>query len=171
MEDRIPQQAKELNHKRARRRTWHKVLAAAACVVVFCTTYALILPAITLEQTAYCGYEEHTHSEACYTRTLICGQEEDAQPHQHTDACYQTEDVLICPLPEGGHVHDETCYDEQGELACQQEEGHIHTAECYQARPTLVCGMEETSAAHVHTDVCGAAVCQKTMQTPLLLLL
>lgn len=26
MEDRIPQQAKELNHKRARRRTWHKVL-------------------------------------------------------------------------------------------------------------------------------------------------
>lgn len=60
MEDRIPQQAKELNHKRARRRTWHKVLAAAACVVVFCTTYALILPAITLEQTAYCGYEEHT---------------------------------------------------------------------------------------------------------------
>lgn len=154
MEDRIPQQAKELNHKRARRRTWHKVLAAAACVVVFCTTYALILPAITLEQTAYCGYEEHTHSEACYTRTLICGQEEDAQPHQHTDACYQTEDVLICPLPEGGHVHDETCYDEQGELACQQEEGHIHTAECYQARPALVCGMEETSAAHVHTDVC-----------------
>ncbi len=154
MEDRIPQQAKELNHKRAKRRTWHKVLAAAACVVVFCTTYALILPAITLEQTAYCGYEEHTHGEACYTRTLICGQEEDAQPHQHTDACYQTEDVLICPLPEGGHVHDETCYDEQGELTCQQEEGHIHTAECYQAQPALVCGMEETSAAHVHTDVC-----------------
>lgn len=154
MEDRIPQQAKELNHKRARRRTWHKVLAAAACVVVFCTTYALILPAITMEKTAYCGYEAHTHSEACYTRTLICGQEEDAQPHQHTDACYQTEDVLICPLPEGGHVHDEGCYDEQGELICQQEEGHIHTAECYQARPALVCGMEETSAAHVHTDVC-----------------
>ena len=154
MEDRIPQQAKELNHKRAKRRTWHKVLAAAACVVVFCTTYALILPAITLEQTAYCGYEEHTHGEACYTRTLICGQEEDAQPHQHTEACYQTEDVLICPLPEGGHVHDETCYDEQGELICQQEEGHIHTAECYQAQPALVCGMEETSATHVHTDVC-----------------
>ena len=154
MEDRIPQQAKELNHKRAKRRTWHKVLAAAACVVVFCTTYALILPAITLEQTAYCGYEEHTHGEACYTRTLICGQEEDAQPHQHTEACYQTEDVLICQLPEGGHVHDETCYDEQGELTCQQEEGHIHTAECYQAQPALVCGMEETSAAHVHTDVC-----------------
>ena len=31
------------------RRIWMRVLFALACVVVFCTTYALILPAITLE--------------------------------------------------------------------------------------------------------------------------
>lgn len=154
MEDRIPQQAEELNRKRTKRRAWHRVLLAAACVVVFCTTYALILPAITLEKTAYCGYEEHVHSEACYTRTLVCGMEETEESHRHTEDCYETEDVLICELPEGGHVHDETCYDEQGQLTCQQEEGHIHTAACYQARPALVCGMEETSAAHVHTDAC-----------------
>ena len=154
MEDRIPQQAEELNRKRTKRRTWHRVLLAAACVVVFCTTYALILPAITLEKTAYCGYEEHVHGEACYTRTLVCGMEETGEPHRHTADCYQTEDVLICQLPEGGHVHDETCYDEQGQLTCQQEEGHIHTAACYQAQRALVCGIEETSATHVHTDAC-----------------
>lgn len=175
MEDRIPQQAEELNRKRTKRRAWHRVLLAAACVVVFCTTYALILPAITLERAANCGYEAHTHGEACYTRTLVCGVEETEEPHQHTEDCYQTEDVLICELPEGGHVHGETCYqegvlvcelpegghvhgetcyDEQGQLTCQQEESHTHTAECYQAQPALVCGMEETSAAHVHTDAC-----------------
>lgn len=175
MEDRIPQQAEELNRKRTKRRAWHRVLLAAACVVVFCTTYALILPAITLEKTPRCGHEAHTHSEACYTRTLVCGTEETEEPHQHTENCYQTEnvlicelqegghvhggtcyqeDVLVCDLPEDGHVHGETCYDEQGQLICQQEENHIHTAECYQSQPALVCGMEETSAAHVHTDAC-----------------
>ena len=175
MEDRIPQQAEELNRKRTKQRAWHRALLAAACVVVFCTTYALILPAITLERAANCGYEAHTHGEACYTRTLVCGVEEAEEPHQHTEDCYQTEDVLICELPEGGHVHgetcdqegvlvcelpegghvhDESCYDEQGQLTCQQEESHTHTAECCQAQPALVCGIEETSAAHVHTDVC-----------------
>lgn len=154
MNHRIPQQAEELNRNRAKRHAWHRVLIIAACVVVFCTTYALILPAITLEKTAYCGYEEHVHSDACYTRTLICGLEETETAHQHTDDCYQTEDVLTCELPEGGHIHEEACYDEQGQLSCQEEEGHIHTAECYQAQPVLICGMEETGAAHVHTDAC-----------------
>lgn len=154
MNDRIPQQAEELKHTRTKRHAWNRVLIIAACVVVFCTTYALILPAITLEKTAYCGYEEHVHSDACYTRTLICGLEETEAAHQHTDDCYQTEDVLTCELPEGGHIHEEACYDEQGQLSCQEEEGHIHTAECYQARSVLICGMEETGAAHVHTDEC-----------------
>ena len=176
MENRIPQQAEELNHKRRKRRVWQRVLLAAACVVVFCTTYALILPAITLEKTAYCGYEAHTHSEACYIRTLVCGMDETEEPHQHMEVCYETENVLICPLqegghthdaicyqedvlicelPEDGHIHDENCYDEQGQLTCQQEENHVHTAECYQTQPALVCGMEEeTSAAHVHADAC-----------------
>lgn len=34
-----------------------------ACVVVFCTVYALILPAITQEEGA-CERPEHTYSEA-----------------------------------------------------------------------------------------------------------
>lgn len=38
--------------KRRFTKRWHKVLLVLSCVVVFCTTYALILPAITLEQPA-----------------------------------------------------------------------------------------------------------------------
>ncbi len=36
--------------KRRFTKRWHKVLLVLSCVVVFCTTYALILPAITMEQ-------------------------------------------------------------------------------------------------------------------------
>ena len=45
-------------------------MAFLSAFVVFCTTYALILPAITLE-----NQELHTHSEACYDENgaLICG--------------------------------------------------------------------------------------------------
>ena len=32
-----------------RKRLWHRIVSGLACVVVFCTVYALILPAITLE--------------------------------------------------------------------------------------------------------------------------
>ncbi len=59
-----------------RRRIWRKIVNALACVVMFCTTYMLILPAITLGNTTYCGYEMHQHSPACYEETLICDQEE-----------------------------------------------------------------------------------------------
>lgn len=36
--------------KNRHRRAWRNIVIALACVVVFCTTYALILPAITVEQ-------------------------------------------------------------------------------------------------------------------------
>lgn len=50
--------------KRQRRKRWHRVVTCLAAVVVFCTTYALILPAITLEKT--CDIPEHQHTESCY---------------------------------------------------------------------------------------------------------
>lgn len=36
--------------KRRFLKRWHKLLLVLSCAVVFCTTYALILPAITMEQ-------------------------------------------------------------------------------------------------------------------------
>jgi len=49
-------------------RIWKKTVIALACVVIFCTVHALILPAATLEKSPECGKTEHTHSEACYTQ-------------------------------------------------------------------------------------------------------
>lgn len=77
------QEAEKYTQRRHRRRHWHSVLACLAAVVVFCTTYALILPAITMNWA--CGLEAHTHGEACFDEqgALICGLTE----HSHTDSC------------------------------------------------------------------------------------
>ena len=62
------------------------MILCLSCVVVFCTVYALILPAITLERKTVCGQEEHNHTEECYSSDgqLTCGKTE----HTHTESCY-----------------------------------------------------------------------------------
>ena len=59
--DKIQNQLK----KQRRRRLWKRVVSVLGIAVVFCTLSALILPAITLSDTAYCGIEEHVHEDAC----------------------------------------------------------------------------------------------------------
>ena len=141
-------------HKRKRR--WYQVTACLAAAVVFCTTYALILPAITLEK--QCALPEHTHTEACYTSEqgdLICTQSTEPQ-HTHTEECYQETRDLVCGMSEStGHTHGAECYDEEGNLICGQEEsqGHVHGEACYEASRQLICGQTE-EPAHEHTDEC-----------------
>ena len=62
------------------------MILCLSCIVVFCTVYALILPAITLERKTVCGWEEHSHTEECYSSDgqLTCGKTE----HTHTESCY-----------------------------------------------------------------------------------
>ena len=45
---------------------WEKIVGSLAVVVVFITSYMLILPAITMEKTTYCGNTHHTHTASCY---------------------------------------------------------------------------------------------------------
>lgn len=62
---------------------------------------------LTLAGTAACGYEEHTHSDECYNRILVCSISNDL--HTHGDACYKSE--LVCQKQE--HVHKLTCYSDR----------------------------------------------------------
>ncbi len=163
---------------RKRRRRWSKVVSAMACVVVFCTTYALILPAITLAGTSYCGLEEHTHVDTCYTDQLVC-QIAEGEGHTHTQECYTQQQVLSCGLEESeghthdascvqesktlscgleessGHTHSDACYDGEGNLICTEEEreGHSHSDDCYTVTQSYVCGLEE-SEGHTHSESC-----------------
>lgn len=154
-------------HKRKRLR--HRVVTVLAGVVVFCTTYALILPAITLEK--QCDIPKHTHTDACYAqvtsvekRVPVCSAET-LEIHRHTADCYDADGNPTCGYADFVvHSHDSGCYDEKGSLWCPlpEIEAHRHTADCYalpeehthaegcytSARGDLVCG------EHVHTDAC-----------------
>ena len=138
------------------KRRWYQVMTCLAAAVVFCTTYALILPAITLEK--QCEIPEHTHTEACYTSEqgdLICTQSTEPQ-HTHTEECYQETQDLVCGMSEStGHTHGAECYDQEGNLICGQEEseGHVHGEACYGVSRQLICGQTE-EPAHQHTDAC-----------------
>ena len=161
--------------KRKRWKAWQKVLSALICVVVFCTTYALILPGITQERETFCGLEAHTHEDACYlisTGELICQMEEVAS-HTHGEACYVTSELVqvqqTCQLAEAephihgegcylpAHTHGDNCYGMTEEaLVCGQEEvqPHSHDDNCFTPGETVLsCGMEE-SEAHSHSDAC-----------------
>ena len=147
--------AKKYTKAHQRKKRWYRVVTCLAAVVVFCTTYALILPAITLEKK--CEIPEHTHTEACYTkvatqekRNLACGVDADTVIHHHDSSCYDENGNLWCLLPEvSAHIHGEDCY-----TVPTIEPPHVHTAECYaRERGELIC-TESTEPVHLHTEVC-----------------
>ena len=145
--------------RKTRKASRRSIVQSLACLVVFCTTYALILPAITLERPTYCGIKEHTHSDKCYTMQLVCGQEE-GEGHTHDDSCYTEHQNLICGLEESeGHTHTDECYQTYDNLICELEENeeHTHGPECYEQVTELVCPLEETEG-HTHTEACYETV-------------
>lgn len=92
MRNSFQSEIQKLHTKHKQKRVWYQVLTVLSCIAVFCTTYALILPAITLESSpdVCCGIEEHTHNELCYIvkdheKILVC----DKQEHTHTPGCFE----------------------------------------------------------------------------------
>ncbi len=167
-------QEKAIPYMRRKRNSsiWRKIVQVMACFVVFCTTYALILPAITVQQEYFCGKEAHQHGEECYIQEsvteFLCVSEQ-RMFHYHDDFCYDEQNELICTLPEleehihqeedcyevvDGHSHDDDCYDAEGLLLCSKEE----SPEVLE----LVCPLEELQL-HSHDENCwdenGVLIC------------
>lgn len=119
-------------HKSIRR--YLAVFLALATGVFLIVSWKLHHTGISMTADYQCGYTtEHVHTDACYTKTLVCQKEEsDGQEgHTHTENCYNTEREQICgkeeqePVP--AHHHTEECY--ETELVCTTPE-HTHTVEC-----------------------------------------
>ena len=152
----IAKEVEKLNRRRKFRNIWHNIVRVLACVVVFVTTYALILPAITMENNPNCGYEQHEHDESCYQEKILnCDKTEDI--HEHTEECYEEIEViskiLIC---EEEHEHEETCY--ENKLECEKTEDiHEHNESCYEIIyvdvETPICEQEEKEE-HKHDESC-----------------
>ncbi|MDO5154005.1 MAG: hypothetical protein Q4D50_11710, partial [Eubacteriales bacterium] len=161
MERQIKQRADALLNAKKKRKLWKNAAVTLAAAVVFCTVYALILPAITLSSEPVCELAEHTHGDDCYTektvRTQSC-----APDHPHTEDCFDEEGNQLCLYADFWvHTHSDLCYDDTGELICtlEEREAHDHTDACYTTQ--LTCGQEE-SEGHTHTEDCYQLVCGET---------
>ncbi|MDD6799296.1 MAG: SpaA isopeptide-forming pilin-related protein [Firmicutes bacterium] len=127
MNNDLLRQAESIQVRRRNKKAWKRIVCALSCVVAFCTTYALILPAITMEhKSTYCGINEHIHNDSCYEIRLVCPCGEE---HAQTEACSTEENSLACKTEESEcHVHTEECYEHV--LTCTKEE-HTHEIMCY----------------------------------------
>lgn len=177
MENPLRKQIRSIMKDHKKRQMWYRIVTTLAVVVVFVTTYMLILPAITMENKAECGITEHKHDANCYSshyekeKELACTTDS-LGVHKHTDACYDAEHKLICGYADFViHEHDVSCYDKDGNLVCTIPEHklHQHTPECYQMQKQLVCTQEE-SVGHTHTPECytktqGNLICGKEEHT------
>lgn len=168
------QELKEYASARRKRKKWLTAVTCLAGIVVFCTVYALILPAIALERDAQCGLEEHQHTDDCYESTYVYPQAvmkcslESLGIHTHTEECRNEEGTLVCGYADFViHTHDSYCYSEDGTLICTlpEIEAHTHGNECYDENGTLICGKTEI-IAHTHTADCrdaeGNLICGQT---------
>lgn len=157
----------EMSH--IRRNRMLSVLLVLALLMGSGVFWMLRLTGVSMSGEAYCGLEEHEHSEECIERKLVCGFPEGEehihdescyvaertlicveQEHTHAEGCYATEGLLCC-YKEYEHLHDENCYDEAGNLVCPLEElPHVHSQECYIESEELICRLSE----HTHNDNC-----------------
>ena len=132
--------------KQLERRRYGRLVAALGCIVVFATAIALMVPALSMTRGALvCGIEEHQHSEACYQKVLVCGQDESAD-HVHTDACYERR--LACELPE--HVHSNGCYESVVAQSVGDEADDAQSAEADGS--AQVAGVEGAGAHRAHRE-------------------
>ena len=141
-----------------------RIVSVTAAIVVFVTTYALVLPAITMETEAQCGIPAHQHDDSCYEEILTCEIPE-SEGHHHTEDCYTTKQELDCKVEE--HQHGADCYDADGNLVCGLTE-HTHSVDngCYEEVRELTCEIPE-SDGHQHDSSCYEKVltCGKEVHT------
>lgn len=160
MRNELPSQVGKYTKKRKHHKVWQKIVGSLACLVVFVTTYMLILPAITMEQPVYCGLEAHQHNSECYEDRLVCGYSTGTDTtgdfHVHTEDCYEEQQILVCQQEEApAHIHDEGCIQTEQTLICSQD--HEHTDACYEGTEHYICGLKEGEGGHTHEAACYAS--------------
>ena len=141
---------------RIRARRYTAGFLAAATLVGCGVGWGLRQTGISATADTFCGAEEHTHTQQCYEKVLVCGMEEGETlptqaPHVHEESCYGLQKICVCGTE--AHAHSDACYAMQRNLTCTSGE-HSHGDACY-----TTSGGELTCAAaeHTHSDECKDA--------------
>lgn len=143
---------------RSKARTIKIAISLIAVVVIFATSFMMLLPAMTMEKASLtCEKEEHVHTDACYEKTLICTEvqtdeqsytdensdavsdlnaAQEMQNHEHTDSCYET--TLSCNLEE--HTHTSDCYTENNlnQVAATKEDSNDPLKRTYEDEKVVI---------------------------------
>ena len=77
-------QLEQLNISSKDRRSLWKIVTSLSLAVVFVVFWSLKLTGIGIAGEAFCGKEEHTHTEQCMELSDPCTREE----HIHIESCY-----------------------------------------------------------------------------------
>ena len=110
------------------KKQWQMAATVMAAVVVFSTTYALILPAITLtKDNVYTSSDCQTasNSQKVHVGQMNSGSDKAAADVQTPSNA--TQEIYYCGFE--AHTHDKDCYNDEGHLVCE-ETVHVHTEEC-----------------------------------------
>ena len=170
----------QVNKYRPRRRgIWKRFVSTLAVITVFCTVYALVLPAITLADEPICGQQAHEHTEDCYRSEYLvancaaanhvhsescadalgnpaCGFGERIL-HTHGQNCYSYGE-LICPLPElQEHLHEHLATDDEPCCDLEQVANHVHSPGCLDEDGQRICGLI-SGVPHVHDETCFTVI-------------
>ena len=161
----VNEQLENYRKKGRRHRVWKNIVTTLASVVVFCTVYALILPAITLEGESFCGKEEHEHGDGCYSEAVTTVEErlicllDEVEPHTHSDECYeiQQEEVIIeetveVPVEVPVETAESSDEETEPETITVMETQTVTRTEIVE-KEVLICDKEETEG-HAHGEGC-----------------
>lgn len=101
MYDLVACQLKKFSENHRQHRKIIAVLLIFSLVVAIGTVWHFRLTGRAVAGEAFCGTEEHIHTDACIQKERIC-----TLDHAHTDACYKI--TYICGKKE--HLHTAECY-------------------------------------------------------------
>ena len=66
----------QVHNSSAARVRFRRIQRALSLLVILCVFWGLKLTGITMAGEAFCGMDEHVHSDDCALQELICGLEE-----------------------------------------------------------------------------------------------
>lgn len=142
----------QINNSTKDRHSLRQIITTLSLVVIMAVFWSLKLTGIGIAGEAFCGHQEHSHDDSCFTRTLICVLEE-SEPHVHSESCLPRE--LICQEESETHTHEDSCWSAPPTFGCGllEADGHTHTEACITESMPFVCG-KEAGPGHQHTDDC-----------------
>lgn len=91
----------------SKKRRGFALLTVLSMIVTSGVVWGLRDTGVTMvnENEPQCSYEEHSHTDECYEKVLVCGMEE-SDEHTHSDECYEL--LMTCTLSE--HIHQALCF-------------------------------------------------------------